>query len=229
MLTEDQKFSANHELISRALKTPKTPLVTTCEDASGNLYLKRRDPNERWNDVFVNKPTDYEVQIYLMKLDDKNKKNSQYQKNLYNQVIHDECMCCLATLSIDQEYLQVPQLIKEIVSVLRSTAYKWYDEPILRAEFYSGQDGKWNPHIHILNKRGLNNGVAPSVIKQALTKKLKGTKYQVYRVAAHQFPLTAGENYINGIKKQEKQENVEKDAQYRKENNIDDIYYLHQS
>lgn len=183
-------------------------------------------PEGWWNENFQQQPTRDEVIIYLMKLDAKIIKEEQRRKNQFNRVISGEVMCCLATISINQDYIQVPELIKEIIYLLKNTKYKWYDQPILRAEFYSDKDGKWNPHIHILNKRGLNNGVPPSVIKQALTKKLKGDKYQVYRVHACERPLTAGEDYINGVKKTIKQDNVKKDAEYRKENNIEDIYYL---
>lgn len=186
----------------------------------------RTSPEGWWNQNFQHPPSRDEVITFLMKLDSKILKAEQRRKNRFNQVITGEAMCCLATLSIDQNYIQVVDLIKEIVTLLRNTKYKWYDQPILRAEFFSDKDGKWNPHIHILNKRGLNNGVPPSVIKQALTKKLKGDKYQIYRVHACERPLTSGEDYINGVKKTIKQENVKKDAEYRKENNLQDIYYL---
>jgi len=225
-INEDQKFTANHGMIARALAMPKTPVYRFVEDASGGMTMIKRDPNERWNDIFVKKPTDYEIQQYLMKLDGKNAKQSQYQKNLQNQIINDEVMACLGTISIDKDYQQVPKLIGDIISVLRKTSWKWEDEFVARAEFFSGEDGQWNPHIHILNKRNLAHGVAPSKIKQALEKKLKGEKYQVYRVECFARPFGAGENYINGLKKEDKQENVERDRQYRLENNIDEIYYL---
>lgn len=226
ILSENQKFTANHGMIARALAMPKTPPWRFEEDASGNVRMIKRDPNERWNDIFVKEPTDYEIQQYLMKLDGKNAKQAQYQKNLYNQIINDEVMACLGTISIDQDYKQVPKLIGDIVALLKRTSWQWEDEFVARAEFYSDVDGKWNPHIHILNKRNLAHGVPPSKIKQALEKKLKGDKYQVYRIDCCARPFTAGENYINGLKKTEKQENVEKDRQYRLENNIDEIYYL---
>ena len=225
-MTEDQKFTANHGMIAKALAMPKTPIYRFEEDSSGNMIMIKRDPNERWNDIFVNKPTDYEIQLYLMKLDSKNAKHTQYRRNLTNQIINNEVMACLGTISIQKEYKQVPKLIKDIVALLKRTKWQWEDEFVARAEFFSGEDGQWQPHIHILNKRNLLHGVPPSKIKQALEKKLLGDKYQVYRVQCCARPFGAGENYINGLKKESKLENVEKDAQYRKEHNIDEIYYL---
>lgn len=186
---------------------------------------KRLSPEDWWNENFEKEPTRDEVIQYLMNIDAKIMKEEQRRKNQFNRIITGDTMCCLATISIDQKYVQVVDLIKEIIYVLRNSKYRWYNEPIARAEFFS-DDGKWNPHIHILNKRGLDNGVAPSVIKQALVKKFKGNKYQVYNVHATARSLTAGEDYINGVKKTTKMENVKKDKEYRESNNIDEIYYL---
>ena len=205
--------------VYRDLPLHQNELIITCLSRPDNTPGK-------YNESFEKKPTRAEVVEWLMKLDVKVQKNEQRRKNQYNRVFTGDIMCCLATLSIDQKYLQVPDLIKDIVFELRKAKYKWYEDPILRAEFFSDKDGKWNPHIHILNKRGLTNGVAPSVIKQALTKKFKNQKFQIYNVHACARPLIAGEDYINGIKKTEKQENVKKDAEYRQQHNIQDIYEL---
>lgn len=216
MIKQDLPLHQNEFLID-ALMKKETPTPGWPREA----------PQGYWNSSFSHKPTKDEVMELLMKIDAQVVKEEQRRKNQFNRVISGDIMCCLVTISINQEYdKQIVDLIKEIIYVLRHAKFKWYDQPILRAEFYSDKDGKWNPHIHILNKRGLKNGVAPSVIKQALERKLKGEKYQVYRVHACARPLTAGEDYINGVKKTAKLDNVKKDMEYRKKNNIEEIYYL---
>lgn len=188
--------------------------------------FKGQQPPDCYNLSFKEKPTRPQVIEYLMAMDVKNQKNDQIQKNKYDFVKTGEIMCCIATLSIDQNYKQVPKLIGEIISELRRAKYKWYCRPIATCEFFSGENGKYNPHIHIINKRDINNGVAPSVIKQALTKKFKNAKYQVYNVDARAIPITAGENYIMGCKKEIKLDNCKKDKDYRESNYLKEFYDL---
>jgi hypothetical protein len=194
-----------------------------------DLLATRQSNKDGWfNPCFENEPTNTDIMIMLMKIDANCERNKQRIDNQYNQVKNGGDMCCLATLSLDQKISvnSVLQSITDIIETLQTTQYKWYCDPILRAEFFTGKENKWNPHIHILNRRSIENGVAPSVIKQALKKKLKDEKYNIYRFDAQPRPLEAGEQYISGIKRDTKQENVKKDEEFRKNHGISDIIYL---
>ena len=185
--------------------------------------------NDWFNACFEKEPTPEDVMIMLMKIDANCERILNKRNNEYDRVKNGGDMCCLATLSISQDSTpqQVISVIDDVVETLQTTKFKWYSDPIVRAEFYSGKADKWNPHIHFFNRRTVENGVAPSVIKQALKKKFSDfDKYRIYRFDARPKPLVAGELYVNGIKNTDKQQNIKKDEEFRKKHDISEIYYI---
>lgn len=176
----------------------------------------------RYNKWFLEKPTQKDIDEFILKQQIKSDIAEKTKKNEYYKILarKDEGGQ-LITLCINQNYKQVPKLATEIISVIRNIQYSFIIDGYACIELY-GKGENWNPHIHIVTRKVKRLGV----VAQALRRKFQNDKYQIYRVDVKSVPYEEGSQYVDGIKVFGKQEASNKDKEYREENNLYHIYKL---
>lgn len=174
----------------------------------------------RWNEYFQEKPTDEEINDLILKQLIKCEMAKKEKRKKRNEIIYgsNKNNGQLITLCIDKEYIQVPKLATEIISVIRSTDYQCISDSKAVIELY-GENG-WNPHIHIVTKKLKQNGQLAQLFRRKFVKQ----KYQCYRVDVKDMPYESALAYVMGEKESDKIEMLEKDMEYRKKNNLQDVY-----
>lgn len=128
----------------------------------------------------------------------------------------------LITISVDQELTHAETIARQhkIIQRILSAQYKWFIEASYCYEYYSSNQ-KWNPHIHIK----LDKITSASVMAQQLRRKLKDlTHYINVSIKTEEIHNA----YISGIKTEAKTINHEMDENFRKSNNIQNIYLVKQ-
>lgn len=178
----------------------------------------------RYNEWFAEKPTLEDVREYVMKqrlkcdLAEKHKKEQEQKAKLD---LKEEGQ--LITLSINQEYKQVPSLFRDIIQKIKDANYGFLYDSYAALEV-TGKDDKWNPHIHIVTKKVKRNGQ----VAQVLRRKFQNDKFQIYNVDVKALPWKIGVDYVNAGKVYYKLEATAKDKEYREANNLEHIYYLNE-
>ncbi len=120
--------------------------------------------------------------------------------------------------ALDDDHV-VPEMEK-FIRMFKESDYKWCENAIYSLEFYSKEG--WNPHIHIVTDK---NGSA-SQIAQAIKRSPGYKKSQVYNVNVKVGTDKFHVDYVKGLKKDEKQENCEKDEEFRKIKKLLSYYSL---
>jgi len=135
-----------------------------------------------------------------------------------------EMPCQLITIMIDQELTDPAEVITlqhAVVNKLKQAGYKWFVNVSIRYEYYSGENNKWNPHIHIkLDKIERDGAVA-----QAVRRKLMNEK-SIYRVDVKSKKHEIYDAYIMGEKQESKTVNLGCDSAFRETHGIDEVYYV---
>lgn len=132
----------------------------------------------------------------------------------------EHCKSLLITLSIDKNLTPTDAVVKqfEVIDKLQKANYKYFSSVAHRFEYFSKSG--WNPHIHICTDK--NN--TPGQVAQSLRRKLlKGMS--VYNIDVAEIGYQQVQKYINGDKADDKMVYVAKDAKFRSENDIEDIYF----
>lgn len=129
----------------------------------------------------------------------------------------------LITLSIDQEMPRekVASLQLEVITIIREANYKCLSNAKARFEYFSGDQLEWNPHIHVFTDAIGNAGS----VAQQFRRKLKKIP-EVYRVHGTTKTGAIHFDYIMGNKRKDKEEAVQKDAEFRKKYGVLEIYNL---
>lgn len=171
----------------------------------------------RYNEWFLEKPTENEVANFILaqriKCDVAEKvKRKEYGKQLAKGDPNAEGQ--LITLCIDKDYKQVPKLYLDIISVIRLADYDCLVDAIATLEINT--ESGIRPHVHILTRKVKK----PSYVAQLFRRKFLKDKYQVYRVDVKSLPYKSGLEYIRGEKTPKKAEFVQKDAEYKNQNNL---------
>lgn len=131
----------------------------------------------------------------------------------------------MVTIALDQklteaEAIEAQHKVRDLVT---SASYKWMKNPTWRYEYYSGEDCKWNPHLHLV----VDKMVTTSHVRQQIFRKFLGKKKPlecVYNTDVTECKNSSQRDYIDGIKQDSKQKSLEKDAEFRNKHNISDVY-----
>ncbi|AXH74672.1 MAG: putative replication initiation protein [Circoviridae sp.] len=177
----------------------------------------------QFNEFFTERPTETDIAEYIMlnsiKADVAKKEK---RKKLINLKSKGNNEGQLITLCIDHEYIQVPKLATEIISVIKSADYDCLLNAYATIELY-GETKKWSPHLHIITRKVKKAGY----IAQLFRRKFQKEKYQIYRVDVKDITYENGMNYVSGIKESpEKNEASEMDREYRNENSLENLYEI---
>lgn len=131
----------------------------------------------------------------------------------------------LLTIVLDQdiEPLEAIKLQWKIIEDMECANYKWLidKEVIYSFEYYTKDSETFKPHIHL----AFEKSSAPSTIQQIIYNKfVKNKKHSVYGVNCVVRPPRVARDYVEGIKKQDKQESCEKDNIFRAKYNLKRFY-----
>ena len=118
----------------------------------------------------------------------------------------------LITVSFDQEMENVEVEMKRFIDEVTKAQYECFDGAIAVCEFY-GDEGNWNPHIHIATYRVKAPSVVGLAIKKKVKAKFKDTIYNVNYVEAHD---DRHMKYVKGEKRETKGESLTRDKEYSK-------------
>lgn len=211
--------------------------------------ISRYDPEASgWNAFFEKKPSTAQLIDWLDINEIKCDNNTILRKQRLTRKKHGSLECYLITLSFDKcgkmlnggfgngelvyDNIRIRENMMKALDTFRNVEYKWSIDPIAVCEFNTKTG--FNPHIHIVCKKNYESSMKCSGIQQACQRKFqkeyKGRKnkvnYEIYNVNVRQLPVTAGEDYVNGLKQDNKQEYLDKDKRYREEFGYDNLYYL---
>lgn len=134
----------------------------------------------------------------------------------------DQVKTQLITISIDKklEPTETADVQFKVIEKIKSANYKCLDNVSHKFEYYT--ENGWNPHIHIMTDKIK----AKSYVAQLIDRKLKNAGlHEAYRVNVSELNHEAHDAYMNGVKKESKQEFVIKDEVFRETHDIEDIYY----
>lgn len=217
--------------------------------------IARFDPEKPngWNMFFDNKPTDAQIIDWLDINEIKCDNNSILRKQRLARKKHGELECYLITFSFDKclepnkenvknltlndihNHSRIKQNMMKLLDTFRNTNYKWCNDPVAVCEFNTKTG--FNPHIHIVCKKNYESSMKCSGIQQGLRRKFKPEhikysskskcNYEIYNVNVIKIPVSAGEDYVNGLKQDNKQEYLDKDKLYREEFGYDHLYSLY--
>lgn len=176
-----------------------------------------------YNQYFQEKPTQTEINEVIMKNRLKGDIAINVKRKKYRDLQLDGSQeGQLITLCIDKEYIQVPKLAEEIISVIRSSNYECLIDAVASIELY-GKTQEFAPHIHLVTRKVKKAGY----VAQLFRRKFQKDKYQIYRVDVKDLTYANGREYIYGVKKcDNKNESTELDKIYRKANNLLDVYEI---
>lgn len=185
----------------------------------------------RWNTKFEAKPTMLEAEEWVHRvwtiggIVAKRKKAERLAK-LTKEIAPEMVKSKLITFMIDQQKTITKQYCEALVDELRLTSqyesYKYLRGSTVRFEFYTKGD-KFNPHLHFNCETSMKNGQ----IAQLLKRKFVKDKWNIYRINAVERTADITENYIiDANKTSEKMPSVEKDNEFKKANNIEEVYII---
>lgn len=130
----------------------------------------------------------------------------------------------MITISFDNKMNEYPEeTIKEMnnfIKLFKESNYKWCENACYCYEFFSAEG--WNPHIHLVSEKN----DAPSTIAKAIK---RSPAYKLTN--AYNVNVKAGNDgfhykYVQGDKKESKEENIQKDNKFREKYNLKSYYII---
>lgn len=131
----------------------------------------------------------------------------------------------MVTISLDQNMTEAEAIEAQhkVRDLIVGASYKWYSNATWRYEYYSGDECKWNPHLHLV----VDKVVSSSHVRQQIFRKFLGKKKPlecVYNTDVTECKDSSQRDYIDGIKQDNKQKSLEKDKEFRNKYNISEKY-----
>jgi len=150
------------------------------------------------------------------------KENEIHRENMFKEELKalkpEIVKCQLITISIDKHLSENDAVIKQYDIIQRIKDANYKDLQSVRYTFEYFSKTGFNPHIHIVCDKIKSNGQ----IAQLIRRKLKKVP-EVYNIDVLALDFESADNYIRGLKKDDKMDDVDKDIEFRKDRNIDDI------
>lgn len=189
-----------------------------------------------YNEFFVNKPTNEEVNSFCEALYIKGEKakaiaqarrdklTANNTDNYYN-----------VTISIRNDYKQAVKAQYAILDKLRTVNNKNFSGKVGQVvfEYYTGEDGEnWNPHIHCVVPKipGSKKGLVAQGLNRIFYQTKDGKPIHKYGVGVtvdvRDCERAIILDYVNGNKQEKKMAGVDKDIEYRTKNNIPHLFDL---
>ncbi|AXQ66406.1 MAG: transposase [Cressdnaviricota sp.] len=128
----------------------------------------------------------------------------------------------LITVSFDQKMENVEEEMERFIDEVTKARYECLDGAIAVCEFY-GDEGNWNPHVHIATYRVKAPSVVGLAIKKKVKSKFKDTIYNVNYVEAHD---DRHMKYVKGEKRETKGESLTRDKEHRASKGLEELYHL---
>lgn len=202
---------------------------------------ERDDDREdgRWNSIFETEPTRREVEewvnyVWNIKNEQSKKAKDERRRGQMKKHAPELIKGMLITMSIDQRVprkeinkIYCEKIITELSKISLFKEYEYLAGRTLRFEFWTeGEDGKphWNPHLHINAETTKTKGK----IAQPLDRKfVKNPKWHIRNVNATPRDAQRLEKYVeDGDKASNKIDYVEMDNEYKRQNNIEEVYII---
>jgi len=154
-----------------------------------------------------------------------------HEQNRYNKRIADAKRKSglnkelLLTIVFDQELTPLEAIKNQhaVIDAIQCADYKWFreGEVLFSYEYYTKEVDKFKPHIHI----AFEKSCAPSTIQQCFYNKfVKNKKHSVYGVNCVIRPNKVAIDYVKGLKRDDKNESIEKDDIFREKYNLKKYY-----
>lgn len=158
----------------------------------------------------------------LYKLDVCADRAEHVQTKLRHKRVFGNKPTCLITISFDQSMsaLDTIQEMRNFIKSFKESDYKWCENVVYSMEFFSSKG--WNPHIHIVTEKN----DSPSIIKKAIKRSPAFKKANAYTVDIKVGNDSYHYKYIEGDKKEEKQENCGLDNEFRETHKLKSHYNL---
>ncbi len=203
------------------------------------IMMEDEDDMDQWNTKFKDKPTmkeadEWMMEHWIVKNERAKTRRVERQNAMMKKIAPEFVKAMLITMSIDQKIPRIEinkiyceKIITELVKISLFKEYEYLTGRAVRFEFWTeGKDGKphWNPHLHInvetIKKKGK--------IAQPLDRKfVKSKKWKIYSVDVTQNNAETLQNYVdNGEKQENKMDYVAMDNEYKRQNNIDEVYII---
>ena len=192
----------------------------------------------RWNSTFETKPTTREVTDwvnYVWNIKNEQSKKAKEERNREQMKAHAPELVkgMLITMSIDQRLprkeinkIYCEKILTEMSKIALCKTYDYLAGRALRFEFWTeGKDGKphWNPHLHI----NVETVTTKGKIAQPLHRKFAKPIWKIYNVEVTHGTAQRLQMYVeDGDKADNKIDYVEMDNEYKRQNNIEEVYII---
>jgi len=128
----------------------------------------------------------------------------------------------MITISFDNKMSEEETInqMNMFIQLFKQSDYKWCENACYCFEFFSSEG--WNPHIHLVSEKN----DAPSTIAKAIKRSPAYKKSNVYNVNVKPGNDGFHYKYIQGDKKESKEENIIKDEEFRQKHKLKSYYIL---
>ena len=223
------KRDREHAQWAEAMPFPDWEATTVCPQTGVRIT-----PEMRWQIVWEAcmrwgcTPADFH-KMQLKCITASRNAKSKLKKELRDCMIESgDISTQMITLSIDKQVGEIESIEaqRKTIDVIKTANYKYIREGKARYVFeYYSDDGKWNPHVHIVIHKTQSDGA----IRQSIYRKFMTGKKpvdSVYNIDVTGASGTCQLDYVTGEKKDSKKINVEKDIEFRLKHLVDDFYYF---
>jgi len=198
----------------------------------------------RWNSIFETEPTKREVEewvnyVWHVKHEQSKKAKDERRRAAMKKHAPELVKGMLITMSIDQRLprkeinkVYCEKIITELSKISLFKEYEYLVGRALRFEFWTeGEDGKphWNPHFHINVETTKQKGKIAQPLERKFVKDSNGKlrKWNIWCVDATPREADRLEKYVvDGDKANNKIDYVAMDNEYKRQNNIEEIYII---
>lgn len=207
-------------------------------DAVKEIIMMEDDDADGWSHKFDNKPTmeqgdEWMMEHWIAKNERAKTRRAERQNAMMKKIAPELVKGMLITMSIDQQIPRIEinkvyceKIIAELVKISLFKEYEYLTGRAVRFEFWTkGEDGKphWNPHLHINVETIKTKGK----IAQPLERKFKKPKWKIWCVDATPRDIETLHNYVEqGDKTENKMDYVAMDNEYKRQNDIEEVYII---
>ncbi len=213
-------------------------------DAVREIIMMEDDDAEGWSHKFKDKPTmeqgdEWMMEHWIVKNERAKARRVERQNAMMKKIAPELVKGMLITMSIDQQVprieinkLYCEKIITELVKISLFKEYEYLTGRAVRFEFWTeGKDGKphWNPHLHINVETIKQKGKIAQPLERKFVKDSNGKarKWKIWCVDATPNDAETLHNYVDqGEKQENKMDYVAMDNEYKRQNNIDEVYIL---
>ncbi|AXH77715.1 MAG: putative replication initiation protein [Cressdnaviricota sp.] len=160
----------------------------------------------------------------IYKMEELADRRANIEKKLQHQRVFGDVLTVMITVSFDNKMEETPENtvadMKKFIRLFKESNYKWCENACYTFEFFSAEG--WNPHLHLV----CDKNDAPSTIAKAIRRSPAYKQTGSYRVDVKAGTDGTQIKYIQGDKKESKEENVKKDIKFRETQKLKSYYIL---